>query len=501
MVEPDLKGESMSFSLAVNNIIESNCDSIDALVLAMSEGRVTSQALVEHALAKAATYQSLNVFITLDAEGAMAAARNCDELMANNVSLGPLHGIPVVVKDNIHVAGLPNTAGTAGLRDFIPSEDASVVRRLKDAGAVVIGKTNMHELAYGITSNNYVFGAVGNAMRSDYIAGGSSGGTAVAIAIGVAPIGLGTDTGGSSRIPAALNGLVGFRPTTGRYPDDGLTRISFTRDTVGPMAKTVKDIILLDRLLSADPIENHSMHLSGLRLGVPRAHFYENLDPVIAEHTERLLACLKVAGVTLVQADIEQLAEVNEKVGIPLVLYETRILLEKYLAANHLDIPIQMLVEAIVSPDVKAMVSLAINGDITESVYRQAIEQYRPQLKKIYRDYFSEHSLDAVIYPTVPLVARPIAGSLETVELNGQQVPTFPTYIRNTDPGSNAGIPGLTLPLALSAAGLPMGIEIDGPEGSDQGLLALGSEIEVFIDQEDKRESNHMFQGEHYEQA
>ena len=498
---PDLKGEAMSFSHTANNAIESNCDSIDALVLAMSKGLVTSQALVEQALVKAETYQSLNTFITLDTEGAMAAARICDEMMANNVSLGPLHGIPIVVKDNIHVAGLPNTAGTVGLRDFIPSEDASVIKCLKDAGAIVLGKTNMHELAYGITSNNYAFGAVGNALRSDYIAGGSSGGTAVAIAIGVAPVGLGTDTGGSSRIPAALNGLVGFRPTTGRYPSDGLTRISFTRDSVGSMAKTVKDIVLLDRLLSADPIEDYSSHLTDLRLGVPRAYFYENLELEIAEHTEQLLTYLQEAGATLIEADIEQLSEVNEKVGIPIVLYETRMLLEEYLATNHLDISIQALVETIASPDVKNLVSMAVNEDVTELAYREVIEQYCPQLKKIYCDYFSDYNLDAIIYPTVPLVARPIAGSLDAIELNGQQLPTFPTYIRNTDPSSNAGIPSLTIPLALSAAGLSIGIEIDGPEGSDKSLLALGAEIEAVINHHKMRESNSIYRGDHYEKA
>jgi len=192
-------------------------------------GLLTSENLVIEALNRIDQNNDRHAFITIDREGALAQAKHYDQLRANGDTIGPLHGIIVAVKDNIHVAGLPNTAGTLALKDFIPDKDATVIRRLKEAGAIIIGKTNMHELAYGITSDNKTFGSVGNAISGTFIAGGSSGGTPTAVALNMATIGLGTDTGGSVRIPASLNGLVGFRPSINRYLSEGLTGISHIR--------------------------------------------------------------------------------------------------------------------------------------------------------------------------------------------------------------------------------------------------------------------------------
>ncbi|MDE0004037.1 MAG: indoleacetamide hydrolase [Rhodospirillaceae bacterium] len=457
--------------------------SFDTYQQRMAEGTTSSEQLTATALDEIERQRHLNAFISVDAVSALAQARRLDEQRSQGQVLGPLHGIPIAVKDNIHVAGMPNTAGTPLLASFVPDEDAPVVARLKAAGAIMVGKANMHELAFGITSMNAAFGAVGNACDPDFIPGGSSGGTAVAVAAGMAVAGLGTDTGGSSRIPAALNGIVGFRPTVGRYPAGGLTPISSTRDTVGPMARSVADVAVLDAVMADESTELPEVDLRGLRLGVPRDYFYDDLEPLIVERIEALFSVLLGAGVILVEEDLVDIAALNQTARLQIVPYEAPILLREYLAELVPGQTLEALADSIASPDVRTMVAGVVGGATTESAYRQSIDFDRPRLQEAYANYFAEHRVEAILFPTTPLTARRIAEVGDTVELNGEQVPTFGTYVRNTDPGSNAGIPGLSIPLPAAVDEMPTGVEIDGPEGSDRRLLAIGAAIESLVRQ------------------
>jgi indoleacetamide hydrolase len=456
----------------------------DAATL-VRERLVTSAELTQAYIARADANPGLNVYITLDRAGALAAARRADAALATGRSLGPLHGVPLVVKDNTHVAGLPNTAATPALRGFVPKESAPTVQKLVDAGAVVLGKTNMHELAFGISGyNEAFFTAEPIGTRNPYdrtrIAGGSSSGTGAAIGARLAPGGLGSDTGGSVRIPAALSGGAGLRPTLGRYSQDGVTPISHSRDTVGPMAQTVADVALLDAVIIGGRPPAPAA-LSGVRLGVYRGYFFKDLDVDTRAVSEGALEKLRRVGVTIVDVDMPDLQKANDAASFPVALYEAYDDLKAYLAKYQTGVSVEQVAAAIASKDVKGTYDDLVvprklptpNGMIDgASAYAAAMRDARPALLKVFTDTFQRYGIDALIGPTTPAVAA-------TQGPEASSLPTFLLFIRNTDPGSNAGIPGLTIPAGLgSSSGLQVGISLDGPRGSDQRLLAIGIAIE-----------------------
>ncbi|MEO0997612.1 MAG: indoleacetamide hydrolase [Pseudomonadota bacterium] len=453
---------------------------IAALSALLDDGTLTSEALVRELLTRIDAAAALNAFITVNDE-ALQTARERDRQRRSGQVLGPLHGIPLVIKDNIHVAGLPNTAGTPGLEGFVPGETNRSVGALQRAGAIVLGKTNLHELAFGITSNNAAFGAVGNPRDPSRFAGGSSGGTAAAIAAGLAPAGLGTDTGGSVRIPAALTGIVGFRPSPGRYPTEAVTPISATRDTVGGMGRRVADIVLLDRVISGEDVETGRLpEPDALRLGICRDYYFANLETETAAQIDRALERLQAAGVTLVNVEYPELAK-RVEAGFPIALYEARRDLARYLDEFETGIDLPALAARTASPDVAGVFAAVVDENaIPEAAYRAALADIAA-MRSEFQSLFDTNDLDALVLPTTPLTARPIDGSLETVELNGRQVPTFPTYIRNTDPASLAGLPGISIPAGDAANGLPVGLELDGAPDSDRQLLRVALAIENLL--------------------
>src|SRR5665213_1880723 len=318
-------------------------------------GKYTSVELVMAALTRAKARPELNAFITLDEAGAMAAAHAYDAARERGEPCKPRGGVPVAIKDNIEVAGLPATAGTPALKGYIPAEDAPVVAKLRAAGAIIIGKTNMHELAFGISGYNTAFktGAefgVRNAYNKAKMAGGSSSGNATAIASHIVPAAIGTDTGGSVRIPCALNGCMSLRPTVGRYPQAGIAPISHTRDTAGSMADSMADVALLDRVIAGGG-RVEAAGLKGIRLGLV-ASMLANLDDDTKTAFNATLEKLKAAGVTMVDVDMPKLAELNGQVGFQVALYEANDDMVAFLKRGP-KISIEDLAKAISSPDVK----------------------------------------------------------------------------------------------------------------------------------------------------
>jgi mandelamide amidase len=452
------------------------------------EKSVTSVELTQAFLARAEANTGLNAFITLDRVGALAAARQADADLAAGRVTGALHGVPLIVKDNVHVAGLPNTAGTPALRAFVPRTHAPTVQRLVDAGAVILGKTNMHELAFGISGyNEGFFTTQPMGTRNPYdrtrFAGGSSSGSGAAIGARLAPGGLGSDTGGSVRIPAAATGGAGLRPTVGRYSAEGVTPISHTRDTVGPMAQTVADVALLDAVITGERVPPPAS-LAGVRLGVYRAYFFANLDADTRAVVDSALDRLTKAGVTLVDVDMPTLKTLNDATSFPVALYEAHDDLQAYLDTHRTGLTVDQVAAQIASKDVKGTYDGLVRprklpgpGGLVDAapLYKAALERSRPALMQAFADAFRTYAIDALVGPTIPQVAA-VQGP------DASALPTFLLFIQNTDPGSNAGIPGITIPAGLGpTTRMPVGLSLDGPRNSDARLLAIGMGIETLL--------------------
>jgi mandelamide amidase len=438
-------------------------DDVRARIAATSRAEV-----VAGALAGARDLAHLGAFITV-AEHAEGGA-------------GPLAGVPLAVKDNLDTADLPTTGGTPSLRDSRPGRDQHAVARLRAAGAAVVGKTNLHELAFGITSNNPAFGAVRNPHDRARSAGGSSGGSAVAVATGVVPIALGTDTGGSMRIPAAHCGVVGFRPTVGRWGSGRTVPISRTRDTAGVFATRVADAALVDELVTGEPAAAAGSR--PLRLGVPRPGFYADLHPEVAACAQRALDRLADAGVELVETEVAGAHDLDAECGFPIVFFEVAEDLPAYIASlpgPERELTLADVLAAVASEDVRAALEVAASGQFDEPAYRAALAT-RDRLRAAYSAALRTGGdrLDALVYPTVPLPAPPLGDDV-TTELNGQQVPVFLTSIRNTGPGSTAGMPAVSLPAGATATGLPIGMSLEALPGGDAALLAVAARVEAAL--------------------
>lgn len=452
---------------------------------AICEKKVSSESVVSYWLARIEARPELNAFISLDPERALGDARAADARLARGERCLPLGGVPIAIKDNIQVVGFANTAGTPALANFFPKANAPIIDKLLAAGAIVVGKTNMHELAFGATGYNTAFhipGLIGvrNAFDPSRIAGGSSSGSAAAVGARMIPVAMGTDTGGSTREPCALNGCVGFRPTVGRYSGVGITPISTSRDTAGPMSNTVGDIVLIDSILSgAFPLA--PIAPQHIRLGLPD-FFWADLEPEVSAQAEAAVEKLHRSGIETVSVSMPGLDRLASAVATPVAIMEARKALTNYLQSQSTGVSFDTLVAKVSSPDVQGIFSaMVVPGYIPGpdgkmipggQAYEDAIKTGIPALLALYQKTFTDNKLDALLFPTVPEVAIKTGPDVGTPQKFGR-------IIRNTDPSSNVNMPGLSIPIGVGKeSGLPVGMEIDGLPGMDDQLLAIGRTLE-----------------------
>jgi aspartyl-tRNA(Asn)/glutamyl-tRNA(Gln) amidotransferase subunit A len=420
----------------------------------------------------------LNAYITVTAELALAQARKAEaELFAargrkGHRDRGPLHGVPISLKDNIHTASIRTTAGSKILRDFIPKEDAVVVAQLKDTGAVFLGKTNMHEFAYGVTSNNPHFGAVRNPWDLTRIPGGSSGGSAAAVAAGLCYGSIGTDTGGSIRIPAALCGVLGLKPTWGRISCQGVVPLSPLLDCTGPLARSVHDLAILTAAIyvrvGREPIFLNPSTLKAnprkFSLGLPRQMFFDALSPEVRSAFDSARRDLSRLGMKTADISIPLLDE-TEEAGNLIAWAEAALFHRQqgYFPARAADY----------GDDVRSR--LETGTKVTAADFLQALEIQKQLVQQLHLA-LAEADVDAIVVPTTPIDA-PLLNQ-ETSRIGANDYPTRALLLRLNRPANLAGTPSLTIPCGFTRAGLPIGLQIMGGVSSENVLLRIANAFE-----------------------
>jgi len=406
---------------------------------------------------------TLNAFITVTAESALAEARAAEVEISRGEWRGPLHGIPVAIKDLIDTAGVRTTAASGLYQNRIPTEDAEVVRRLRLAGAVILGKNNLHEFAYGGSSLVSFFGDVHNPQNPRHIAGGSSGGSAAAVAAGLCYAAIGTDTAGSIREPAALCGCVGIKPTYGRVSARGVIPLSWSLDHVGPMAASVGDVAVVlqaiagydsQDICSADvPMSDYVSGIRDgaktLRVGVPRTYFYDNLDDEVRAAVEQALAVIGelVARVREVQIEVSSDRTVQAAESF----------------AYHADHVARA--PELYQPETLQRIRSGANISAGEFIQRRReLDMERGRAHEMFAD------VDLLVTPTMPIPAPAIAdlkkdpAALRPAEL---------ALLRNTRPFNVWGLPAISVPCGVTKSGLPIGLQIAGPHWREDVVLRL----------------------------
>ncbi len=430
----------------------------------------------------------LNALIGFDETRFVERMRAADAKRAAGAALGPLHGLPVVIKDNIDVVGFPTTGNTPTLSYNLPRRHGPVIKALEDAGAVVMAKANLHELAMGPgigrppegEETQYgQFGPVFNPHDRRVTAGGSSSGSGAAISAGIAPAGLGTDTGGSVRKPASFCGIVGFRPSTGRYSQKGIIPISQSRDTIGPMARSAGDIALLDACILGAPEPPAAARLDGLRLGVPRDYFFSGLDGKVAAVIEGELDRLAEQGVALIEVHIPGLEDLMRRPRTSVAMYECRRNLARYLAGTETGVTLTRLIAGTRTTGLgDHLRALTAGTRVPEADYRAALVEDLPAIRAALNDLFETRRLAALVAPSclVPPIERD--GDF-TIQRKGATLGRFAAEGHNSGLSSVAGLPSITLPAGQTAGGLPIGISFDGPPGADRALLGIARAYEA----------------------
>jgi aspartyl-tRNA(Asn)/glutamyl-tRNA(Gln) amidotransferase subunit A len=439
----------------MNTIIEAGA--------ALRARKISAVELTNEALARIDRVNpKINAFLTIAAESACARAAEMDAELARGIDRGPLHGIPIAHKDLMMTRGLRTTGGSKIFSDFVPAEDAAVVAKWNDAGAVMIGKTGLHELAYGVTSNNPHFGAIRNPRDPERIPGGSSGGSAAAVAADMVFAATGTDTGASIRLPASFCGVVGLKPTYERVSRRGVIPLALTLDHVGPIARTVRDAAIAFHAMaehSSGRVPPRDIDLRGMRIGLPQNFYFDRLDLEVAAAVRNAVQTAAALGARIVDVRVPDIAGLNTVARI-LLLVEAVSNLRPHLSRR-----------ADFGPDVLALLDqgrLISGADYADA--QRLRRMYIREFSKLWAD------VDCIFTPIAPIAAPKIGQT--TVEIGGETEDARLASTRFMRAINALGIPALSLPCGTTRGGLPIGLQILGPPNAEDVVLQIGAAME-----------------------
>jgi aspartyl-tRNA(Asn)/glutamyl-tRNA(Gln) amidotransferase subunit A len=416
---------------------------------------------------------TLRAFITVTADYAMLRAKQADAEMAAGNDRGPLHGIPIAVKDLFGMRGVRTTDGSKVFENFVPSENAAVVDKLESAGAVILGKLNQHELAYGITSANPHFGAVRNPWDTERSPGGSSGGSGAAVAAQIVYAAMGSDTGGSIRIPASFCGTVGLKPTYGRVSRYGALPLGYTLDHMGPLTRSVRDAAMMlnaiagydrrdetsSRRPTVDYVPEEGCNIHGLRIGFPQNFYFERLDGDVESAVRGAIARAESLGASVKAVTVPDVAALNA-VGRMILLAEASAVLEPYMENR-----------ARFGADVLALLD---QGRLVSAADYINAQRLRRKMRAEFEKVWDE--VDCLICPATPNTAPKIGET--TIRLGGRDEDVRLATTRLVRGINVLGYPALSLPCGLSGSGLPVGLQIVGPAFDEATILRIGAALE-----------------------
>jgi len=416
----------------------------------------------------------LNAFLTVTSDRALADARIAERELLRGRSRGPLHGIPVALKDNIWTRGIRTTVGSSILRDFVPEEDATVVRRLVRAGAILLGKTNLHEFAYGVTTENPHFGPARNPWALDRIPGGSSGGSAIAVSAGMCVATLGSDTGGSIRIPSALCGVVGLKPTFGRVSVHGVFPLAPSFDHVGPIARSAADAaLLLNAIAGRDPLDpasiaqpreipGRSRRSKKLRLGRPKQHFWAHLDPEVGRLLEAAVNALASHGAAVEEVSLPTISSGVEAANNIAAVEATQVHRQAgYFPARVSDYGKDVRSRLEQGAEVRAVDYLE-----AEKLMRRSRVEFEAAVSRV----------DAIVIPAVSIPAPPLGA--DPVRVGNVEMPLRSALVDLNRPGNLTGLPAITIPCGFTREGLPVGLELIGRAFDEATIVSIAGGYE-----------------------